>query len=536
MLRYFRKWSIALRRRRLKKERSQLAHYATIERGVRDGGDTCFNCGAPLTGPFCHICGQRADDLQRPIWTFFKELLDAIFDTDSKIIKTILALIFVPGGLSRDFMDGKRARYLPPFRLYIVLLFAFFATLSIADILILDIHVQPKAETVAARQAVEAATEQIREQAEAIREQALEQAAAIERGETSEPLPPIVPEFDEEALERQITEAVEQAERQVESDTNSNQIRGLVRLINNLDYNPAESEAIEDFLDTLTDELEDMEDRGEEPDFFAVRDRAIALLDDPETQLSEQSRNSIRALTNLDPDMLASTVIRPSEEEGGFNIGNLPYDFDIDMFVPNDRQEREGIKQEDLDFILDDPSTPQIVKDATANFTEALQNPREFNNLFNDWLPLALVFLMPVFALILSLTHWGRNRYYLNQLVFAIHFHSFLFVFLLVLAFVMPQLEGGPAFGIFWWTTSAYLIIALKVGQKQGWIRAFLKAGFIWCSYFVIMIWTMAAVMFFGISDSTVGEFVEMVQNSEDGPFVEVSTDGDDSAPEGTEN
>lgn len=278
-----------------------------------------------------------------------------------------------------------------------------------------------------------------------------------------------------------------------------------------------------------------MEDRGEQPDFAAVRDRALALLEDPETQLSEQSRNSIRALTNLDPNMLANTVVSGSED-GGFNIGDLPYDFDVDMFVPNDRQEREGIKQEDLDYILEDPSTPQIVKDATANFMEALQNPREFNKLFNEWLPWALVVLMPVFALILSLTHWGGRRYYLNQLVFALHFHSFLFVLLTVLAFVVPKFEAGSAFAFFWWTTSVYLIIALKVGQKQGWIRAFLKAGFIWVSYFIIMVWTMAAVMFFGISDSTVGEFVDMVQNSEDSPFIEVTTGEDDSEPEGSEN
>lgn len=535
MLRYFRKWSIALKRRRLRKERARLAGYASIEQDVRGGGDTCFNCGAPLSGPFCHICGQRADDLQRPIWTFFKELLDAIFDTDSKIIKTILALIFVPGGLSRDFIEGKRARYLPPFRLYIVLLFAFFATLSIADILILDIHVQPKAETVAAREAAEAAAEQIREQAEAIREQALEQAAALERGDITEPLPPIVPELDQEALEQQINEAVEEAQQQAERNTN-NQIQGLLRVIGNLSNDEnADSVAVEEFLETLTIELESLTPEGEEPDFAVVRERAQALLDDPNTELSERSRNSIQALINLDPDMLARTVVNASED-GGFSIGDLPYDFDIDMFARNDRQEREGIKQEDLDFILDDPNTPQIVKDATANFTEALQNPREFNKLFNEWLPWALVVLMPVFALILTLTHWGRDRYYLNQLVFALHFHSFLFVLLTLLAFVVPRFEAGGAFAFFWWTTSIYLIIALKVGQKQGWIRAFLKAGFIWVSYFIIMIWTMAAVMFYGISDSSVAEFVEMVQNSEDSPFVQVSTDSESSEPEGSES
>lgn len=533
MLRYFRKWSIALKRRRLRKERQRLQRYSSIEQDVRGGGSACYNCNAPLTGPFCHICGQKDDDLRRPIWTFFRELLDAIFDTDSKIIKTILLLVFIPGGLSRDFMEGKRARYLPPFRLYIVLLFIFFSTLSIADILIIDIHVTPKAETVAAREALEAeiaAAQEVRDQVQAVRDQAEERAAKLrEEAELgfSQPVEPI----DPIELDREIQASIKEVEQRAQQAVAAAQIERLKTVIQSLEEgDSAEAAAIESFVEALATELAALESAGDDVDFEIARDRAEALLNDPTTELSQQSRSSIETLLRLDPAALAGVVGASGngdinvDGDGGINVGDLPYNFDVDMFVANTNDEREGIKQEDIDFILEDPDTPEIVKKATEGFMEGLRSPREFNKLFNDWLPWALVFLMPVFAGILRLTHWGRRRYYLNQLVFALHFHSFLFVMLTVFAFIVPMVDGGPAFAIFWWGTSLYLIIALKVGQQQGWIRAFLKAGFIWVGYFVIMMWTMAAVMFFGISDSTVGEFVDLVQNANGEAAVETTS------------
>lgn len=156
-----------------------------------------------------------------------------------------------------------------------------------------------------------------------------------------------------------------------------------------------------------------------------------------------------------------------------------------------------------------------MVKKATEGLAEALQDPRAFNKLFNEWLPWALVVLMPVFALILRVFHWGKQRYYLNQLVFALHFHSFLFVLFTAFTFIVPVIGGESAFEVFWIGVSLYLVIALKVGQDQGWIRAFLKAGFIWVSYFWIMMSTMTVVMLLGLSDSSIGDFYDMIQAGE---------------------
>lgn len=533
MLKYFRKWSIALKRRRLRRERAQLERYASIEEDTRGGGIKCNNCSAPLTGPFCHICGQRDDDLRRPIWTFFRELFDAIFDTDSKIIKTILMLVLVPGGLSRAFMEGKRARYLPPFRLYIVLLFVFFSVLSIANILIIDIHVTPKAEQVAAREALEAQIEaQVKEQLDGVDFGSSEQALkAVEEAREKIRENLVAPENpDTPPLELKIEgvpdagDIAEQIEQQTgtmsdaQSEHAAAQVLKILEAVEQIEAaSGTDSEQLEALLASIAEGVVAPEENGA-PDLEVAKERIRQVLDDPSSELSPGSRGALQAALSMDPRAVQTitTAASLASDTPSISIGDLPYNFDVTMFVPNNNADREGIKQEDIDFVLQDPNTPEIAKKATEGFMEALRSPREFNKLFNEWLPWALVILMPVFAGILRLTHWGKRRYYLNQLVFALHFHSFLFVMLTVFAFIVPALGGENAFTVFWWVTSLYLIIALKVGQDQGWIRAFLKAGFIWVSYFCFMMATMSIVMFLGISDSSLSELYDLLEEAND--------------------
>jgi len=519
MLRYFRKWSIALKRRRLRKERALLEGYKSIETDTRGGAQRCHNCKAPLTGPFCHICGQRDNDLRRPIWTFFRELMDAIFDTDSKIIKTIILLVLMPGGLSRAFMEGRRARFLPPFRLYVVLLFVFFSTLGLADVLILDIQVQPKAEMIVAREAAEAAREKA---AEAQREIALQQKQAIEHRQIIDDV-----EKDAALLEQQLVkdgllapgEITERLTADIEApliDMPPTVVEppSLIEAIDNVDRDDKAGGAVLRELMGAIVQRATAGDKGAAPNLGKAQDRVRALLNDSGKDFSPEQRAALESVLELDMGEIEAQAERRSSGNG-FNIDgdSFPYDVNLFMFVKNNNQVRDGIKQEDIDFILNNPEVPGLVKKATEGFAEALQNPREFNKLFNEWLPWAMVVLMPVFALILRIFHWGKQRFYLNQLVFALHFHSFLFVFLTAFTFIVPAVGGESAIEIFWVGTSVYLIIALKVGQDQGWVRAFLKAGFIWVSYFYTMMATMAVVMFLGLSDSGIGDLYDMVQN-----------------------
>ena len=88
----------------------------------------CANCGAPLTGPYCHACGQLAESFERSVWSLLREALAGFFDADGRIFNTLPRLIFRPASLTRSYLAGKRASQTPPLRLFLVIIvLVFFA-------------------------------------------------------------------------------------------------------------------------------------------------------------------------------------------------------------------------------------------------------------------------------------------------------------------------------------------------------------------------------------------------------------------------
>lgn len=80
----------------------------------------CLNCGTPLSGPFCSACGQREHSRIISLGLLAKEAVGDIYHVDSRLWRTLRALISKPGLLTVEFIAGRRARYVPPFRLYLV--------------------------------------------------------------------------------------------------------------------------------------------------------------------------------------------------------------------------------------------------------------------------------------------------------------------------------------------------------------------------------------------------------------------------------
>jgi drug/metabolite transporter superfamily protein YnfA len=83
------------------------------------GSFECLNCGTVLRGPFCHYCGQPDKNFLRFFPVLLRELLEDFLDFDSRFMRTMKPLLFRPGKLTRDYLDGRRFRYTPPLRLYI---------------------------------------------------------------------------------------------------------------------------------------------------------------------------------------------------------------------------------------------------------------------------------------------------------------------------------------------------------------------------------------------------------------------------------
>jgi len=91
----------------------------------------CLNCGDPTPGNFCRTCGQRKVEVHVSLGRMLLEALDDQFSINSALPRTLGALIARPGHLTREYMSGRIARYIPPFRLYLVTSVLFFLALSL---------------------------------------------------------------------------------------------------------------------------------------------------------------------------------------------------------------------------------------------------------------------------------------------------------------------------------------------------------------------------------------------------------------------
>ena len=81
----------------------------------------CRNCGSPLHGPHCYACGQPVKGLVRPLGNLFGDLMDSVFNIDTRVLRTIPPLFAKPGFLTTEYFAGRQVRYVTPVRLFFFL-------------------------------------------------------------------------------------------------------------------------------------------------------------------------------------------------------------------------------------------------------------------------------------------------------------------------------------------------------------------------------------------------------------------------------
>lgn len=96
------------------------------------GEGECSNCGAQLSGPFCSQCGQHAYP-RRKLIHVIGELAHGIFYLETKTWRTLPMVLFRPGTLTRNYVYGKRARYLSPLTMFLFSIFVMFFAFTTID-------------------------------------------------------------------------------------------------------------------------------------------------------------------------------------------------------------------------------------------------------------------------------------------------------------------------------------------------------------------------------------------------------------------
>lgn len=89
----------------------------------------CPNCGYPTPGKHCPDCGQLQSVYKRPLFSLILDGLRDSFALDGRIMRTLPKLFLKPGRMTRQYLDGERARFVPPFRLYLLSSLIFFLAL-----------------------------------------------------------------------------------------------------------------------------------------------------------------------------------------------------------------------------------------------------------------------------------------------------------------------------------------------------------------------------------------------------------------------
>ena len=89
--------------------------------------ERCVSCEAPLAGPYCSRCGERAFDAETLTLRHFlvHTVAQELLNIDSAMWRTLRLLFTRPGTLSLEFAAGRRRPYVNPFRLLLIAIVAY---------------------------------------------------------------------------------------------------------------------------------------------------------------------------------------------------------------------------------------------------------------------------------------------------------------------------------------------------------------------------------------------------------------------------
>ncbi|SDW36546.1 Protein of unknown function [Lutibacter oricola] len=95
----------------------------------------CLNCGQPFSSndKFCSYCGQKNTSKKLRFSVFISNLTSGFLSYDSRFWRTFIPLLIKPGQVSKQYIEGKRARFVNPFRFYLSVSIIFFLLLGFSN-------------------------------------------------------------------------------------------------------------------------------------------------------------------------------------------------------------------------------------------------------------------------------------------------------------------------------------------------------------------------------------------------------------------
>ena len=92
----------------------------------------CLNCNHKVQeeNKYCPKCGQENANKRISLGLLLQDAIATAFNFESRVFKTIPYFLFYPGRLTNEFLEGKRVRYMHPFKIYLLSSLLFFFVIT----------------------------------------------------------------------------------------------------------------------------------------------------------------------------------------------------------------------------------------------------------------------------------------------------------------------------------------------------------------------------------------------------------------------
>jgi hypothetical protein len=101
----------------------------------------CHDCGTVLTGRWCSACGQEDQPLDVTLRDVLGDAFEALTNLEGRAFRSLGRLLLAPGYLTREYIEGRRTRWVSPVRLYLVVSVVYFGLTSMTGWGALDVDV-----------------------------------------------------------------------------------------------------------------------------------------------------------------------------------------------------------------------------------------------------------------------------------------------------------------------------------------------------------------------------------------------------------
>jgi hypothetical protein len=162
----------------------------------------------------------------------------------------------------------------------------------------------------------------------------------------------------------------------------------------------------------------------------------------------------------------------------------------------------EGAGQ--MNIHINDDKGAQSPAEATLekNLRKALSEPDAFREHFLHWLSRIMFLLLPAFATLLLVVFMGSRRYFVEHVIFSLHFHSFAFSLFLLQA-LLTLIPWGPLGTLAGWLTLAlpfHLGFALKRVYGDATWKILLKGALLSAIYLTLVGVAMLGVAYWALA------------------------------------